>query len=145
MRYILALAMLASIGGSAIALTDDQGTSSAVNSQRRSVSATEITAKLDKLGYDVRRLKTGKNHYEAYMVERASGGAVKATFSKASGDLLGAKLAENEYKAREREEVRDRKETQERRESREQQESRERGEMRKHQESRKRESQDKDN
>ena len=137
MRYILALAMLVGIGGSAIALTDDQGTSSAVNSQRRSVSATEITAKLDKLGYDVRRLKTGKNHYEAYMVERASGGAVKATFSKASGDLLGAKLAENEYKAREREEVRDRKETQERRDSREQHE-------RKHQESREQESQDKD-
>jgi hypothetical protein len=137
MRYILALAMLVGIGGSAIALTDDQGTSSAVDSQRRSVSATEITAKLDKLGYDVRRLKTGRDHYKAYMVERASGGAVEATFSKASGDLLGAKLAEGERQAREPEEIRDRKETQERRDSREQHE-------RKHQESREQESQDKD-
>jgi hypothetical protein len=49
--------------------------------------------KIDNLGYDVRRIETERSCFEAEILDRVSGGGVKATFSRANGELLWAKLA----------------------------------------------------
>jgi hypothetical protein len=49
--------------------------------------------KINNLGYDVRRIETERSCFEAEIVDRGSGGGVKATFSRANGELLWAKLA----------------------------------------------------
>jgi hypothetical protein len=49
--------------------------------------------KFNNLGYDVRRIETERSCFEAEIVDRGGGGGVKATFSRANGGLLWAKLA----------------------------------------------------
>jgi hypothetical protein len=55
--------------------------------------STAMKQKIDNLGYDVRRIETERSCFEAEIVDRGSGGGVKATFSKANGELLWAKPA----------------------------------------------------
>jgi len=49
--------------------------------------------KIDALGYDVRRLKADDRAFKARIVDRESGGAVKATFDIATGERMRAKPA----------------------------------------------------
>jgi hypothetical protein len=142
--HILALAMIAGLGVSGVALADNQPAADAAGAQARAVSAADMKTRLDQLGYDIRHLRTGELRYEAAMVDRASGGAVRATFDRTSGELIAAKLAGDDREARERKQARDGKETRERREMREQQERRERGDAHKHRESRERDNRSSD-
>ena len=49
--------------------------------------------KIDDLGYEVRHIKTERGCFEVEIIDRGTGGGVKAMFSRASGELLWAKLA----------------------------------------------------
>ena len=51
-----------------------------------------MRTKIGELGYDVRRLDTDDGCFKAYIVDRESGGAVKATFSATTGELVRARL-----------------------------------------------------
>lgn len=133
MRYIFALAMIAGLGASGVALADNDGRGRATGAQERAMSAADMTAKFDELGYDIRRLTSDDAHYKAYMVDRESGGAVKVKLDKASGELIGAKLAQDDREAR------DRKATREHRETREHESARDHDDMDEHRESRERE------
>ena len=57
------------------------------------ISKGALTAQINEMGYDVRRLKAKQGCFEAYLIERESKGAVRATFSAATGELLRARLA----------------------------------------------------
>jgi hypothetical protein len=49
--------------------------------------------KIEALGYDIRRLKVDDGVFNAKIVDRQSGGIVKANFDHATGELVRAKLA----------------------------------------------------
>lgn len=49
--------------------------------------------KIEALGYNVHRLKVDDGVFKARIVERQSGGVVKATFDLGTGELVRAKLA----------------------------------------------------
>ncbi len=49
-----------------------------------------MTRKVNDIGYDVRRLEAKQGRYEAHLVDRESGGGVKAHFDGRSGELLRA-------------------------------------------------------
>jgi hypothetical protein len=55
-------------------------------------TAEAISRSINQLGYDLRRLKAEHGMYEARLVDRESGGGVKAHFDGKSGELLRAEL-----------------------------------------------------
>lgn len=67
---------------------------------RAGVTATQVIAadamkrRIDQLGYDVLRLEREHGAFEARIVDRASGGIVKAHFDTVTGELLRASLAQ---------------------------------------------------
>jgi hypothetical protein len=82
-------ALLGFVALSAPALADDPAKD---HSDRiRTVTADTMRQKIDDLGYDIRRLKSEHGRFEAYIVDRQSGGAVAAVFSASTGDLIRAK------------------------------------------------------
>jgi hypothetical protein len=52
-----------------------------------------MKSRIDQLGYDVLRLEHDNGAYEARIVDRTSGGIVKAHFDLVTGELLRASLA----------------------------------------------------
>jgi hypothetical protein len=119
MRFVIPLAVIAGLGAAGIASAETSAIEPRVNAQARAISPADLRAKLEKLGYDVHRVKAGEQHYEADLVERTSGGAVRAMFDKSSGELVGAKLAQDDDQARDRKETRDDREAREPNEARE--------------------------
>ena len=90
------------------------GTKSAT--EQHAISVGQITANVDKLGYDVGRTKEDDGAYKMRLIDRASGGKVDAAFDANTGKLLHAKLAREDDNLKRRDEVRDRREDRERRE-----------------------------
>lgn len=141
MRYIFALAMIAGLGASGVALAGNDGQGREADARERAMSTADMTAKFDELGYDVRHLASDGRYYKAYMVDRESGDAVKVKLDRASGDLVGAKLAQGGHDDRE---THDRKATREHRETREHETGRDRDHMKEHRESPDRDHRDSD-
>lgn len=56
------------------------------------ISAESMTRKINDLGYDVRRLELEDGIFKAHLVDRQSGGAVRAIFHGSTGELLRAEL-----------------------------------------------------
>lgn len=109
MRYVIPLAIIAGLGAT-VALAEIPARDRKTDAQPRAFIAADLRASYEKMGYEVRRLKAEDRHYEAYLVERKSGGAVEATYDKTSGELLGARPASESHEAREHEEARERRE-----------------------------------
>jgi hypothetical protein len=94
MRKILILATLATFGAATIAAAaDDAERGCRQGAQADPISANDMKARIDKLGYDVRRLKSDDGCFKTTLIERNSGGAVRATFNAATGELVRAGLA----------------------------------------------------
>jgi hypothetical protein len=87
---VAAAAAIASLTGAAIANEELRASRDVPQEQR--ISPDEMKANLDKLGYDVRRLEQDDGRFQAHLIERQSGGAVKATFKARTGELIRAKL-----------------------------------------------------
>jgi hypothetical protein len=100
MRYVVALAMAAAIGGAGVAVASDHEHETASRSQERVISADVMKARIDKLGYDIRRTKKDDDQYRAHLIDRDSGGAVKATFDGKTGELIRAQMAEEKHDSR---------------------------------------------
>ena len=62
------------------------------SSQEQRISPSEMKAKLNDLGYDVRRIEAEHGKFDARLVERRSGRTIEATFSTRTGERLRAKL-----------------------------------------------------
>lgn len=96
MRTIIVLAMIAGLGAltpalaGKVAQTDDQAP------QGRAISSDEMKSKIEFLGYDVLSLHKDEGQYETHLIDRDSGGAVKATFDAKDGELVHAQLAGKE-------------------------------------------------
>ena len=58
------------------------------------IAVDAMKKKIDGLGYMVSNLKAGASCYDALMIDRDSGGRVKAKFDMANGELVSAELAE---------------------------------------------------
>ena len=104
MRTILALATLAVVGLAGAAYATDQARD---NATERTIPADQMKATIGKLGYDVDRMKKDDGAYKARLIDRDSGGMVKAAFDDKTGALMHAKLARGEHEAEEREEARE--------------------------------------
>jgi hypothetical protein len=83
-------ALLGFVALSAPALADDHAKDRS-DPLRAALTSETMRQKIDDLGYDVRRLKSEHGRFEAYIVDRQSGGAVAAVFSASTGDLIRAK------------------------------------------------------
>ena len=88
---LTAITLFVALGGSALA--DGNNGPCRHDRQNHPISAREMTKKIDKLGYDVRRLKTDDGCFKAQIIERENGGVVEATFSRTTGELISARLA----------------------------------------------------
>ena len=88
---LTAIFLVTSMGGAAMARDDEQSCMRA--RQTETVSIDAMKQRIDNLGYEVRRIEAEHGCFEAYIIDRRSGGGVKATFSRADGELLRAKLA----------------------------------------------------
>ncbi len=110
MRFIIPLAFIAGLGATSVAFAEAPTRELKTDAQPRAISAAELRAQIDKLGCDVRTLKDEARHYEAYIVDRASGGAIEAIFDKTSGELLGARLAREGHESQAHDEARERHE-----------------------------------
>jgi len=113
MRTILALAMIAVLGGFGVALANDQGRNDERAAQARAISADDMKAKADKLGYDVEHLKKDDDHYHAHLIDRETGAGVEAAFDKKTGELVSVQLARDKQEAGERDEARERDDSRE--------------------------------
>ncbi|PWB65807.1 MAG: hypothetical protein C3F17_02970 [Bradyrhizobiaceae bacterium] len=91
MRRIAMLTVLTLLAGTATSALAE-GDRRRATREAPSVSAASIAAKLDALGYDVRRLKLDDGQYKVSARDRASGGLVKVRFDPANGELMRAKL-----------------------------------------------------
>lgn len=93
MRKTLVLATvlaLGAIGGAALAHEEKRDCGAAGSAT--AVSADAMRTTIDALGYDVRRLTTDGACFKAAIVDRESGGRVKALFSAGTGELVRARL-----------------------------------------------------
>ncbi len=85
--FLASLAMLAGTIGIALAQSGDVGNP---EPQRPTISIDTMRQKIAVLGYDVRRLRQDDAVFKATIVERQSGGVVRARFDE-TGELLRAK------------------------------------------------------
>ncbi len=104
------LAIVVGLGATTFALAEASTRAPANDAQPPAISVAALKAQLAELGYHVARLEAEETHYEAYMVERRSGGAVEATYDKTTGVLLGARLAREDHVDRAHDEARERRE-----------------------------------
>ena len=109
MRTLFALAMIAVLGGFGTALASDQGRDEVSGTKARAVSADDMKAKADKMGYDVEHMRKDDEHYHARLIDRESGAGVTAAFDKKTGELVDAKLARGDHDAGEGDETREHK------------------------------------
>ena len=56
------------------------------------ISVQTMKRKINELGYEVRRIETEHGYFEAHLVEKQNGGAVKAQFDMTTGELVRAEL-----------------------------------------------------
>lgn len=108
MRTILALAALVAVTAAGAAYATDR---TADKVQDRVISAEQMKARIDSLGYDVDRIEKDDGAYKARLTDRDSGGKVKARFDPKTGELKRAKLAREEHEADGREEAREHRKT----------------------------------
>jgi hypothetical protein len=80
------------IGATAIALAQGVNPPGKQEPQQQTISIDSMKQKIDALGYDVRRLKVDDGAFKAEIVDRQSGGLVKASFDLATGELVRARL-----------------------------------------------------
>jgi hypothetical protein len=93
MHKIFALASIVLLASAVSpALADDGEHDCTQGSRPTSITADAMRTKIDELGYQVRRLHTEDGCFKAYIVDRESGGTVKATFSATTGELVRARL-----------------------------------------------------
>jgi len=90
MRTLLTLATIAITGVAGAAYASDQSKDNAAN---RVIPAERMKAGMEQLGYHVQRMEKDDGAYEVYLVDRESGGKVKAHFDAETGELTRAKLA----------------------------------------------------
>jgi hypothetical protein len=90
MRKLSALAAIVLLAVSP-ALADDDEHDRAQGSRPGSITVDAMRTKIGELGYQVRRLDTDDGCFKAHIVDRESGGAVKATFSATTGELVRAR------------------------------------------------------
>ncbi len=96
MRKSMMLATAAAIlglTGAVIAHEDNAGWKSWEATHQQRITPEEMKSKLNDLGYYVRRLETEHDRFEAYLIERKSGGGVIATFNRQAGQLIKARLS----------------------------------------------------
>jgi len=94
MHKIAALTAIALfVGATAPALADSDHPACARAGTGPAISIDAMKKMIDDLGYTVRRLKIDDGCFKAFIVERASGGAVKAKFSLTTGELIVARPA----------------------------------------------------
>jgi hypothetical protein len=74
------------------ALAHEESQAKQISSQEQRISPTKMKARLNDLGYDVRRIEMEHGKFDARVVERQSGRTVKATFNAHTGELVRAKL-----------------------------------------------------
>ncbi len=110
MRFVIPLAIIAGLGAASFALAEAPTRELKADAQPRAISDSDLKAQIERLGYDVRKLKAEERHYEAQIVERASGGAVEATYDKSSGELLAARPASESHQTHEHEKAREHRE-----------------------------------
>ena len=91
-KSLVLATMILTLGMGAAALACDDGESCHRLGQME-ISIDAMKQKIDNLGYDVRHIDTERGCFEAEIIDRGTGGGVKAMFSRASGELLWAKLA----------------------------------------------------
>jgi hypothetical protein len=94
MRKIAIMAAAAALvitAGQALAGEDKHAGESDL--RRPAISIEAMKEKISALGYDVRRIKVDDGVFKVWIVERQSGGKVKAKFSAQSGELTKARLA----------------------------------------------------
>lgn len=97
MRMMLILATLGILGAAInAAAADDVERGCRQGPQASAISADEMKARIDKLGYDIRRLTSDDGCFKTDIVERNSGGVVRATFNATTGELVRARLASRE-------------------------------------------------
>lgn len=93
MRTIAAFTTIAVLAGTiGIGLAQGVNSHSRHESQQNTISIAAMKQKIDALGYDVRRLKTDDGVFRTRIVDRQTGGVVKATFDRTSGELVRARL-----------------------------------------------------
>ncbi len=95
MRTTAALILAATIGATGIAFAANDATTSIERPQRQVTAIEAIKARMEGLGYDVKHAGKGDEVYRLRLVERQSGGEVKATFDKASGEMVAAEPAQD--------------------------------------------------
>jgi hypothetical protein len=91
MRKIPALASIAFLAG-AVSPAPAHDAAHRCAQGSASITADAMRTKIDELGYQVRRLHTDDGCFKASIVDRESGGTVKATFSATTGELVRARL-----------------------------------------------------
>jgi hypothetical protein len=91
-KSLVLATMILATGMGAAALARDDGESCQRLGQIEMISIDAMKQKIDNLGYDVRRIETERNCFEVEIIDRGTGGGVKAMFSRANGELLWAKL-----------------------------------------------------
>jgi hypothetical protein len=100
MQTILALTAAVVIGA---AYATDQGRDGAhKNATELAIPADQVKANIDRLGYDLDRMKEHDGMYKVRLIDRASGGKVNAAFDGTTGELMHAKLAHEEANPKKR-------------------------------------------
>jgi peptidase YpeB-like protein len=93
MRTIAALTTIAVlVGATGVALAQGVNSHSKHEPQQQTISINAMKQKIDALGYDVLRLTKDDGVFKAKIVDRQSGGVVRASFDLASGELVRAEL-----------------------------------------------------
>lgn len=93
MRKMLILATLAALGAATVpAVADDAARGCQQDPQANAISADVLKARIAGFGYDVSSLMSDDGFYNTHIVDRGSGGVVRAIFSAATGELVRASL-----------------------------------------------------
>jgi len=100
MRKFVILATLATLGATIVpAAADNAERACRQSRETKAISTDDMKARIDQLGYEVRSLKSDDGCFRTTIVDRNSGGAVRALFNAATGELVRASLASRELTA----------------------------------------------
>ena len=91
-KSLVLATMILTLGMGAAALARDDR-ESCYRLGQMEISIDAMKQKIDDLGYDVCHIEAERGCFEVEIIDRGTGGGVKAMFSRASGELLWAKLA----------------------------------------------------
>ena len=93
MKTIAFFVILGTVSGAATLATAHDRDVGAGATAMQVLATDSMKSRIDQLGYDVLRLERDHGAFEARIVDRESGGIVKARFDTVTGDLLRASLA----------------------------------------------------